>query len=90
MPERPLSRAERGALAAMEAGFAVERRARRRRRRLVLLALGLAVLAVVGVLAPLAALTLAAAVAVAFAGPIVIVLFLRVGRIDDGPEANWR
>jgi hypothetical protein len=81
-PERPLSKAERQALDAIEAGFAAERRARRRRRRIVVLSVCTAALAAIGLAAPQAALTLSAAIAVAFAGPMMMALCWRMARPD--------
>jgi hypothetical protein len=80
---RPLSNAERQALDAIEAGFVRERRLRRRRWRIALLAVAVAALAVVALVAPVAALTLCAAIAVAFVGPLVITLFWRSVQTND-------
>lgn len=77
-PERPLSKAERLALDAIEAGFASERRARRRRWQMILLSVAVAALVAIGVASPVAALTLVAAIAVAFAGPLMMRLCWRL------------
>jgi hypothetical protein len=91
MPERPLSRAETRALDAIESGFVFEHRTRHRRRNAVLLAVGVAALAVIALFAPTAAFTLVAFVAVAFAGPVMVALFLRVAQIDNThPEKRRR
>jgi hypothetical protein len=47
------------------------------------LALWVAVVVVVGVIAPTAALTLCALVVVAFAGPVVVAIWLRALGIED-------
>jgi drug/metabolite transporter (DMT)-like permease len=81
--DRPLSNAERRALDAIEAGFARERQLRRRRWWIVLLVVVTTALATVAVIAPVAAVTLCLAIAVAFAGPLVITLFWRSVQTND-------
>ena len=82
-PDRPLTSAESRALDAIESGFVFEHRTRRRRQRIAVLVSAVVALAIVAVLAPPAALTLGAAIALAFAGPLVVSVWLRILRVDD-------